>query len=71
VTVAVAVYDGRTKKFYGRQTFRFVPPDSRFEYSKYDSLVEDLKDAAPALRDALVSLAGPIADVISGKVPAE
>jgi hypothetical protein len=71
VTVAVAVYDGRTKKFYGRQTMRFVPPDSRFEYSKYDSLVEDLKEAAPALRDALVSLAVPLADIVSGKAPPE
>jgi hypothetical protein len=66
-TVAVVVYDGRSKKFIGRQTFRFVPPDSRFQYSSYDSLLAELKDAAPALRDALLGLAVPVADVISGK----
>ena len=71
VTVAVAVYDGRTKKFYGRQTFRFVPPDSNFEYGKYDSILADLDKAAPALRDALETLGAPVADVISGKAPPE
>ena len=70
-TVAVVVYDGRTKKFYGRQTFRVSAPDSRFSYSKYDSLVEDLKVAAPALLEALVTLAVPVADIVSGKKPVD
>jgi len=67
VTVAVVLYEGRTKKFVGRQTFRFVSPDSRFEYHKYDTLLKELPEAAPALREALVSLAEPVANAISGK----
>jgi hypothetical protein len=66
-TVAVALYEGRTKKFVGRQTVRFVAPDSRFEYYKYDTLLQALPEAAPALREALVSLAAPVADLASGK----
>lgn len=67
VSVGVAMYNGRTKQFLGRQTVWFSAPDVRFEYSRYDDLVADLPAAAPALRQALVSLAPKVADIVSGK----
>lgn len=67
VTVGIAMYNGRTKQFLGRQTVRFTAPDSRFEYSRYDSLVEDLPAAAPALREALLTLPPQVADIVSAR----
>ena len=67
VSVGVAIYDGRTRQFLGRQALRFIPvPDSR-SYARYDSLVADLKQAAPLMRDGLVSLAPQIADLATGR----
>jgi hypothetical protein len=67
VTVGIAMYEGRTKRFIGRQILKLDPPDSRFEYSRYDSLLEDLTRAAPALRDALLSLVQRVADIASAR----
>lgn len=67
VSVGLALYNGRTRQFIGRQTVRFNAPDSRFQYHQYDALVQDLSQAAPALRDALVSLVPEVADIISGR----
>jgi hypothetical protein len=67
VSVGIALYDGRTKQFLGRQTVWFVSPDARFEFSSYDSLVAALPAAAPALRQALLSLVPDVADIIAGK----
>lgn len=67
VSVGIALFNGRTKQFIGRQTVWFVAPDSRYSYSRYDSLVADLPAAAPALRQALLSLVPDVADIIAGK----
>ena len=67
VSVGVALYNGRTRQFLGRQTVWFVSPDARFEYSTYDALVGDLPRAAPALRQALLSLAPDVASIVAGK----
>ena len=67
VSVGIALYDGRTKRFLGRQNVWFVAGDGRFEYSTYDGLVADLRAAAPALRQALLSLVPDVAEIIAGK----
>ena len=67
VSVGIALYNGRTRQFLGRQTVWFVSRDTRFEYSRYDSLVADLPAAAPALRQALLSLVPDVAEIIAGK----
>ena len=38
-------------------------------FARYDSLVADLKQAAPPLRDGLISLAPRAADVATGRPP--
>ena len=68
VSVGIVIYNGRTKQFLGRQNVWFSAPDTRFEYSRYDSLVADLPAAAPALRNALLSLAPKVADIATGRV---
>jgi hypothetical protein len=67
VSVGIALYNGRTRQFLGRQTVWFVSPDARFEFSSYDSMVAALPTAAPALRQALLSLVPDVADIIAGK----
>jgi hypothetical protein len=67
VSVGIAMYNGRTKQFIGRQNVWFTGPSGRFSYSLYDGMVADLKDAAPALRDALLSLVPDVAEIIAGK----
>ncbi|MES1264256.1 MAG: hypothetical protein ABUU24_01235 [Variovorax sp.] len=67
VSVGIAMYNGRTKQFIGRQNVWYAGPSGRFSYSLYDSLVADLKDAAPALREALLSLVPDVADIVAGK----
>jgi hypothetical protein len=67
VSVGIAMYNGRTRQFIGRQAVWFVSPDQRFSYSLYDSMVADLPAAAPALRQALLSLVPDVADIIAGK----
>ncbi len=66
VTVGIALYNGRTRQFLGRQTLRYVPSDSR-SYARYDSLLEDLRQAAPPLRDGLLMLAPQVADLATGR----
>ena len=65
VTVGIALYNGRTKQFIGRQTFRFKPNDSSLEYYSYSGLIEDIPRAAPALREALLSLVPTIVDLVT------
>jgi hypothetical protein len=67
VSVGVALYNGRTKQFIGGQVFKFSTSDNNFHYMKYDTLVEDLPNAAPALRQALLSLVPKITDVVNGR----
>jgi hypothetical protein len=67
VSVGVALYNGRTKQFIGRQTIFFRAPDARFEYYRYDLLVQDLSQAAPALRDALLSLVPAVANTVASR----
>jgi hypothetical protein len=64
--IAVAPFDGRTRRFIGWQAFPFTASDSRFEYLKYDSLVSDIDHAAPALSAALLSLVPQVTATISG-----
>jgi hypothetical protein len=66
VGIAVALFDGRTRRFLGWQAFPFSAGDGHFEYLKYDSLVEDIDHAAPALTAALLSLVPQVAAVIGG-----
>lgn len=66
VGVAVALYEGRTGRFLGNELIRFRPNDSRFEYMKYDELLGDLGNAAPALRTALLSLVPQVANTVGG-----
>ena len=66
-SVGIALYNGRTRQFIGRQTVWFVSPDARYSYSRYDDLVKDLPAAAPALRQALLSLVPDVANIIAGK----
>ena len=67
VSVGIALYNGRTKQFLGRQNVWFALTAGGFEYSTYDSLVADLPAAAPALRQALLSLVPDVASIIAGK----
>lgn len=65
--IAVAIYEGRTRKFVGWQAFPYRAQDSKFEYLTYSSLVENLDQAAPALHSALLSLAPAVANSIIGE----
>jgi len=67
VSVGVALYNGRTKQFLGRQNVWFASTGGSSEYSTYDGLVADLPAAAPALRLALLSLVPDVASIIAGK----
>jgi len=67
VSVGIALYNGRSKQFIGRQNVWYAGPSGRFSYSVYDTMVADLKDAAPALREALLSLVPDVAEIIAGK----
>lgn len=70
-SVGVALYEGRTGRFLGNEVVRFRANDSRFEYMKYDALLGDLDNAAPALRTALLSLVAQVANTVGGTpVPA-
>ncbi len=65
--VAVALFNGRTKAFLGMQVFKFDAPFGDYEYSTYNGLLEDLDRAAPALRNALLSLIPQVANIVSGE----
>lgn len=66
VGIGVAMFDGRTRRFIGWQAIPFNATDGKFEYMRYDSLVADIDNAAPALRSALMSLVPQLVNVISG-----
>jgi len=67
VGITVALFHGRTRQFIGWQAFPFRGGDGDFSYMRYDSLVEDVGRAAPALRYALMSLVPQVVDAISGR----
>ncbi|MFO1251522.1 MAG: hypothetical protein U1E77_10420 [Inhella sp.] len=66
VGVGVAIFDGRTRKFLGWQAFPFKANDSKFQYLTYESLVADVSNAGPALRETLLSLVPQVVGVVSG-----
>ncbi|MDD1781092.1 hypothetical protein LRP49_07730 [Enterovibrio sp. ZSDZ35] len=53
-SVGVAVYNGRTKEFFGYQEIAAV--DGVFDYHQYDKLVEDLHIVGPQIHQQLLSL---------------
>jgi len=67
VGVALALFEGRTRKFVGWQAFPFDAPDSNFQYARYDSLASDVANAGPALHSALMSLVPDVASAVAGK----
>ena len=64
VGIGLALYEGRTRKFIGWQAF--PSEQNKLWYARYDALVGDIKNAAPAQRAALMSLVEPVSDAISG-----
>jgi hypothetical protein len=64
VGIGLALYDGRTRKFLGWQAFQ--SDQNKLWYARYDSLVADIRQAAPAQHAALVSLVPQVSDAISG-----
>lgn len=66
-SVGVALYNGRTKQFLGRQTLVFSNGGFSYQYMKYDTLVGDIPAAAPALRDAVLSLVPQLVDLINAR----
>jgi hypothetical protein len=67
-TVGVALYNGRTKEFLGRQTFSYWPKKVP-EYHTYSGLEENIGRAMPVLRVGLLELVPAIANVISKDSP--
>ncbi|MCY0915103.1 hypothetical protein [Massilia antarctica] len=67
VTLGVALYNGRTKQFLGRQTLEFSNSGFDYQYMKFDTLVGDIPAAAPALRDAVLSLVPQLVDLINAR----
>ena len=65
VGIGVALYNGRTKKFLGQQTFVFSASASKDEYSRFDSLMAAGPVAANQMREALLSLVPQIVAVVS------
>ncbi|NHZ61204.1 hypothetical protein F1735_02595 [Massilia sp. CCM 8694] len=66
-SVGVALYNGRTKQFLGRQTLVFSNGGFAYQYMKYDTLVSDIPVAAPALREAVLSLVPQLVDLINAR----
>lgn len=66
VSVGIAVFNGRTKEFLGRQTIVLGSPKKDLAYGTYNQLVQDLRTAEPALKAELLSLVPKVADVIVG-----
>jgi hypothetical protein len=64
VGIGVALYEGRTRKFIGWQAF--TSDQNQLWYARYDSLLADIAQAAPAQQNALMSLIGQVSDAISG-----
>jgi hypothetical protein len=68
VSIAVVVYNGRTKEYLGTQAFWFSNPAWQHEYTRYDSLVTDIPAASGLMREAVLSLVPKIVDAVN--VPA-
>lgn len=68
VSIAVVVYNGRTKEYLGTQAFWFSNPVWQHEYTRYDSLVADIPAASSSMREAVLSLVPKIVDAVN--VPA-
>jgi hypothetical protein len=64
-TVGVALYNGRTKEFLGRQSFQFNPNAWQNEYTTYAQLAKDIDKVVPAVRAGLMSMVPSIVDIIS------
>lgn len=65
--IAVALFEGRTRRFIGWQAFPFRASDNKFEYIRYEGLLADVENAGPALRNALLSLVPQVVDTIAGR----
>jgi hypothetical protein len=63
--VGIAIYNGRTKEFLGRQNFSFDPSAWQNEYASYSQLAKDIDTVVPAVRTGLMSLVPTIVDIIS------
>jgi hypothetical protein len=70
VSLGVAVYDGRTRQFMGKQTFEYSTSAWQGEYATYGSLLNDTPVATALLRDALLSLVPQVAAVVSKRTEA-
>lgn len=70
VGIGVALYNGRTKKFLGTQTFVFNSTAWQDEYARFESLVAAGPVATNQMRDALLSLVPQIVSVVSRTEPA-
>src|SRR5262245_44861067 len=68
VTVRLVLYNGRTKQFLAMQTLKYEMANAPW-FARYDSLVAELRQAAPPLRDGLVALAPRVADLGTGRPP--
>lgn len=55
VSIAIGVFDGKTKQFLGEKIVRLMSYNGKAEYSTYTSLEQDIKTAIPVLREALLS----------------
>lgn len=64
-SVGVAIYNGRTKEYYGRQSFEFSPKAWENEYTTYSALESDIEHVVPNVRAALLSQVQKICDIIS------
>lgn len=64
-SVGIAIYNGRTKEYYGRQMFEFSPKAWENEYTTYSALESDIERVVPTLRAALLSHVQNICDVIA------
>lgn len=67
VSLTIAIYNGRTKEFLGKQTLYFGGTSLQINYGSYDSLIEHLDEAIPALKEALLSLVPETVDIISAR----
>jgi len=54
-TVGIALYNGRTKAYIGRQRFSFTS-DDYYSYHTYTVMVEDIKNAVARMRPGLMAL---------------
>jgi hypothetical protein len=65
VSIAVVIYNGRTKEYLGTQAFWFNNPAWQHEYTRYETLVADSPAAAATMREAVLSLVPQIVDAVN------